>query len=273
MRIEPHFTAHKPNSNNAQVRKNRGTPASTSGSMSGTGGLDTVSFSSKQHFQDVLNEMRRNVPDRTTTVEEKELAISYINRMLACSDIEPDVKTYWENKKVIIQNEIQNIKNEQAMGANTDFSELEAEFWNYSNNVWHRPAEFESVPDRVEYWLSYYNTCISYIDRLLNCDGITEEKRAEYQNMRNNMIFDANNHKHDLNRYNLENSRRTESFNDVLSEMRRNVPDMTTTVSEKQLAISYIDRMLSCDDISLRERAFWEHQRAVIEQEIENFNE
>ena len=31
--------------------------------------------------------MRQNVPDSTSTIPEKELAISYIDRMLACSDI------------------------------------------------------------------------------------------------------------------------------------------------------------------------------------------
>ena len=144
--------------------------------------LDTVEFSKpkSESFQDVFEEMKQNVPDRTTTIEEKELAISYIDRMLACSDITPELKNYWENKKVIIQNEIQNIRNEQLIGQDTDFSALEEEFWNYSNSVWNRPAEFDNVPDRVEYWLSYYNTCISYIDRLLRCEGITDEKRAEY---------------------------------------------------------------------------------------------
>ena len=175
MRVEKSglFNINRAERNNATVRSER---TNTPTQIRGTLKLDTgeISRPKSERFQDVFEEMKQNVPDRTTTIEEKELAISYIDRMLACSDITPELKSYWENKKVIIQNEIQNIKNEQLMGQDTDFATLEEEFWNYSNSVWNRPVEFDNVPDRVEYWLSYYNTCISYIDRLLSCEGITD---------------------------------------------------------------------------------------------------
>ncbi len=267
------FKTNRVNQNNGTEKTERRERANTPTPVRGELKLDTVEFSTPktERFQDVFNEMKQNVPDRTTTIEEKELAISYIDRMLACSDITPELKTYWENKKVIIQNEIQNIRNEQIMGQDTDFAALEEEFWDYSNSVWNRPVEFDNVPDRVEYWLSYYNTCISYIDRLLSCEGITNEKRAEYQELRNSMLFDANNHKRDLNRYNQENGLQTESFHNVYIEMLHNVPDRTTTISEKQLALSYIDRMLSCGDINVVQKTFWMQQRAAIQKEIDNF--
>ena len=61
---------------------------------------------------------------------------------------------------------------------------------------------------------------------------------------------------------------KTESFNDVLEEMRANVPDSTKTLSEKRLAISYIERMLSCDDIPNPE--YWQNKMDIIEQEIKD---
>lgn len=54
-----------------------------------------------EKFMDVKAELDKNVPDRTSTIEEKELAISYIDRMLACDDISDDLKTYWQNKKML----------------------------------------------------------------------------------------------------------------------------------------------------------------------------
>ena len=78
------------------------------------GGVDTVSFSTQTNqsemFADVKAEMDKNVPDRTTTIEEKELAIKYIDRMLACDDITPELKEYWTEKKNEIEKEIQEIK-------------------------------------------------------------------------------------------------------------------------------------------------------------------
>ncbi len=95
------------------------------------GDLDTVSFTNTpktESFDDVYNEMRQNVPDSTSTIKEKELAISYIDRMIACSDITPELKTYWENKKEVIEMEIQNIKNEEAIGGDEKLSDVWKEF-------------------------------------------------------------------------------------------------------------------------------------------------
>lgn len=258
------------------VQPKKTAPSGSAAPANNNTGLDTVQISAYtgEHFADVFAELTAYLPENgaTTTIEQKETVLGFIDRMLACNDITPELRTYWENKKVIIQNEIQNIINEQNIGQDTDFETLEAEFWEYSNTVWNRPVEFDNVPDRVEYWTSYYNTCISYIDRLLNCEGITDEKRNEYELMRSNMLFDLNNHKADLNRYNAENGKETESFWNVLAEMRENVPDQTTTIPQKLLALSYINRMLTCNDIGSMERVFWTHQKEIIQQEIDNMN-
>lgn len=71
---------------------------------------DSQPVESAESFQAVFDEMSQNVPSQTRTVEEKEKAISYINRMLACKDIPDHLKTYWQDKKETIQAEIFAIK-------------------------------------------------------------------------------------------------------------------------------------------------------------------
>lgn len=75
---------------------------------------ENLQFNKKtESFKDVFKEFSQNVPDRTTTLAEKDLAISYINRLLECDDITPDLKNYWTEKKTVIESEMQAIKNEQ----------------------------------------------------------------------------------------------------------------------------------------------------------------
>ena len=64
-----------------------------------------------EKFQDVWKEFQANVPDRTTTIEEKELAIRYIDRLLKCPDIPNEARNFWPQQKNVILGEIQRIKN------------------------------------------------------------------------------------------------------------------------------------------------------------------
>ena len=212
-------------------------------------------------FQEIFNEMKQNVPDSTSTIEEKELAISYIDRMLACPDI-PNAE-YWENNKEIILQEIEMIKNEQ---------KLQSESGEKVEDVWQELSEFVSkyqkniskklsIKDRLTYYVTYNNACISFYQRLLNCSNLTDELKTEYENK----ILE---HRRDINRLQRDYSR--ESFVDVYKEMQLFVPDVTTTIAQKELAISYIERMLDCDDIPNAD--YWIQQKEIIEQEIKDFN-
>jgi len=145
--------------------------------------LESKTENNTKSFQEIYDEMCTKVPDRTSTIEEKQTALDYIDQMLNAKDITPELKSYWENKKVVIQNEIKTIENEQ--------------------------------------------------------------KSAKGE--------------------------KTESFRDVFEEMGKNVPDSTSTLEEKELAISYINRMLSCDDIPSGAKSFWTSQMNTIQKEIENF--
>lgn len=152
-----------------------------------------------EKFMDVKAELDKNVPDRTSTIEEKELAISYIDRMLACDDISDDLKTYWQNKKDVIEQEIQNIKNEKAI-AKTDNSEksdnIAKEFMQFIDKYFTRADNRNlQTQDKLEYKITYYNTYLSYCRRVLNCSDITEEQKAEFRQMMQSALRDLNNWK------------------------------------------------------------------------------
>ena len=154
---------------------------------------------SSEKFMDVKAELDKNVPDRTSTIEEKELAISYIDRMLACDDISDDLKTYWQNKKDVIEQEIQNIKNEKAI-AKTDNSEksdnIAKEFMQFIDKYFTRADNRNlQTQDKLEYKITYYNTYLSYCRRVLNCSDITEEQKAEFRQKMQSALRDLNNWK------------------------------------------------------------------------------
>lgn len=177
--------------------------------LSRVGGVDTVTFSTpkSEKFEDVFNEMSQKVPDCTSTIEEKELAISYIDRMLACSDISPELKTYWENKKEVIEMEIQNIKNEEAIGSGEKLSDVWKEFSAFGDKYFSKLFDREglSMEDKFENRMTYYRTYLSFCRRALTCSDITPQERLEYQRMMANAERDMANWKIDYYNSLLEN--------------------------------------------------------------------
>ena len=225
--------------------------------------------SETEKFEDVFAEMSENVPDSTSTIEEKELALEYINRMLACEDI-PNAD-YWQNKKDIITMEIQTIKNESQIGQDSDWQAVAEEWGQFTDEFWNKEPKFDNVPDRVEYYKSYYQMYISFCDRVLAFDNLPEDVRTEWTRMKANAQRDLDNHLADLENYNKENEKisvTTEKFEEVFAEMQANIPDSTTTVEEKQSALEYINRMLACEDIP--NAKYWENKKNIIEMEIQS---
>ena len=229
---------------------------------------DTVTLSTNgtKKFAEIKAEMNKNVPNQTATIKEKEMAIRYINELLNCADITPELKDYWQNKKDIIEMEIQTIKNEDSVNKEADSNTIAKEFNNFTNTYWNKKPNFQNVPDRVEYYESYYNMYLSFCDRMLACDNLSDNMKTEWTRMRQNALFDLNNHKIDLNNYYKENDKKTEKFDDVFNEMKKQVPNRTSTKSEKLLAISYINRMLSCNDIPNAD--YWLNKKTEIENEL-----
>lgn len=161
--------------------------------------IQNLNTSQTESFDDVYNEMLQNVPDSTSTIEEKELAISYIDRMLACDDITPELKEYWENKKDVIEMEIQNIKNEQAVGSGEKLADIWKEFSAFVDKYFSKLFDMKnlSMEDKFENRMTYYRTYLSFCRRALNSVDITMEERLEYQRMIANAQRDIANWKND----------------------------------------------------------------------------
>ncbi|MBR1775914.1 hypothetical protein IJ750_02420 [bacterium] len=228
-----------------------------------------------ESYNDVSNEMVKNVPDGASTVQEKNVAKSYIERMLSCDDIPSDLKTYWTNKKNVIDMEIRAMLNQQQINTNENWKDVANEFDEFSQIYWvENVLKGNAGLDKLAYndaQMYYYTATVSmltYCNRILSCHDLPQNEQKYYKDLK--MMFQTN-----LNLYHTvsNNNKRyenikTESFNDVLEEMRANVPDSTKTLSEKRLAISYIERMLSCDDIPNPE--YWQNKMDIIEQEIKD---
>lgn len=240
------------------------------------GGFDTVTFSTNksEKFADIRAEMDKNVPDCTSTIAEKELAITYIDRMLKCEDITQELKNYWANKKDIIQMEIQMIKNSQQAGKDSNFQDVINEYNNFVQKHWcdnypqERNEQLEFL-DKEEYGLTFYNTCISYLNRILACNDLPENARTYFEQEINHWNAEKQSRFGEINGYNQNNGIKTESFQDVFEEMKNNLPDRTTTFEEKKLAAAYIKRMILCDDIPPELKSYWQNKKAVIEMETE----
>ncbi len=144
---------------------------------------DKVDLSSKKEecFKDVLAEMQKNVPDTTSTIAEKRLAISYINRMLNCSDITGELKTYWENKKVIIEQEIQGIRNDLVVGSGEKVDDVVKEYEKFVAEYNKTPDKSLSAQDKNEFKMTYYETCLSFMERILACTDLTDEQKSEWE--------------------------------------------------------------------------------------------
>ena len=232
-------------------------------------------ITTSEKFADVRAEMDKNVPDRTSTIEEKEKAISYIDRMLKCDDITPEMKNYWSNKKDVIQMEIQTIKNEQQAGKDSNYQDVVEEYNNFIQQHWcdnypqERNEKLEFL-DSEEYGLTFYNTCVSYLNRILACNDLPQEARNHFEQEISHWNAEKQSRLGEINWYKQNHNIKTESFKNVFEEMSKNVPDRTTTIEEKRLAISYIKRMLCCDDIPSDLKEYWSNKRDIIQMEIES---
>ena len=153
------------------------------------GGFDKVDFTNTktetkgEKFEDVFAEFDKNVPDQTTTIKEKESAISYIERMLECDDITPELKNYWENKKNVIEMEIQNIKNERQINSGEKVEDVWKEFQEFQKNYLNSLNNNLSIEQKFENRAAYYNTIFSFVARLVNCTDVTESQMAAFSNI------------------------------------------------------------------------------------------
>ena len=135
-----------------------------------------------ESFMDVMNEMIANVPSQTTTIEEKELALEYIDRLLNCSDITDELKEYWTNKQSIIRMELVAAENYEKDSSGVNWLELSEELNMYAD-LFKTTKSFDDDRTRIEYWTAYHNGRMSYYTLLLNSDGLTENDKADIERM------------------------------------------------------------------------------------------
>ena len=162
--------------------------------------LDTITLSSgkSEKFEEVFAEFDKNVPDSTSTITEKELAISYIDRMLACDDISDDMKIYWQNKKSVIKMEIQSIKNEETKISGEKVNDVWNEYEKFVNKYRNKVNDNLSAKDKYEYSMTYNRTAQSFIKRLMNCADVTDKQLSIYQQMYQNFENDMQNCRRDF---------------------------------------------------------------------------
>lgn len=137
---------------------------------------------SGEKFDDVFAEMKANLPDSTSTIEEKELALEYIDRLLNCSDITEELKEYWTNKQAIIRMELVAAENYERDSSNINWLELSEELNMYADSF-KTTKTFDDDKTRIQYWMAYHNGRMSYYTLLLNSDGLTENDKADIKRM------------------------------------------------------------------------------------------
>lgn len=162
--------------------------------------IDTVTLTGNksEKFEDVFAEFDKNVPDCTSTITEKELAISYIDRMLACDNISDDMKIYWQNKKSVIKMEIQSIKNEETKDTGEKVNDVWNEYEKFVNKYQGKVNDNLSAEDKYEYSMTYNKTAQSFIKRLMNCADVTDEQLYNYKQMYQNFENDMQNCRRDF---------------------------------------------------------------------------
>lgn len=62
-----------------------------------------------ESYDTIFDEFSKNVKTETSSIEEKNLALSYISRMMK-SDANSRLKAYWENQSDILNQEIREIE-------------------------------------------------------------------------------------------------------------------------------------------------------------------
>ena len=130
----------------------------------------------KESFDEIFKEMSENIPDSTSTVQEKQAALGYIERILK-SDATQEQKDYWQNKKLIIQNEIKAINSSQS-GKPESFDAVWKEF-------------IENVPDVTSTSIEK-ELALSYISRILNSDA-SDNVKSYWNNKASQLVEEINN--------------------------------------------------------------------------------
>lgn len=158
-----------------------------------SGGVDTVSFTSTKNkptntatkptesYEDILEEFR-NAYGEGRSLEQAKLGIEYMNKLLACEDLPANMRADFEAQKQGYEMMLAEFENYEKMGCGEKVNDVWKEFENFISKYNNDP-EGASYNAGTEYWLAYHESCMSFYQRLLQCDDLTEELKTKYNRM------------------------------------------------------------------------------------------
>lgn len=221
-------------------------------------------------FEKIMQEFEANVPDQTSTISEKEKALSYI-KQIQSSDASDELKLYWENKADVIEGEISEIQNNKSNSTTTSTTASNTSQSNSSSKKESADEimkEFNAnVPDQTS-TIEEKELALSYIERIENSDA-DDNTKLYWQNKAT--VIQGEISKIQAETSGDSSKVQKESFNKIFSEMEVNLPGITSTVEEKELALSYIERIEN-SDADESTKTYWQNIAEQIQNEIYTLN-
>ena len=161
-------------------------------------GVDSVTLTgtskpqpnSAETWQDILEEFTKAYGEGRS-LEQAKLGIEYMNKILACEDLPENLRADFETQKMGYEMMAAEFENYEKQGSGEKVFDVWNEFETFT-------AKYKKNPDNAsyeagtKYWLTYHETCISFYQRLLLCDNLTDELKTEYKRSIQGHLDDIN---------------------------------------------------------------------------------
>lgn len=191
--------------------------------ISRSGGVDSITLSTQsktptkptESYEDILEEFR-NAYGEGRSLEQAKLGIEYMDRILACEDLPANKRADFEAQKQGFEMMLVEFENYEKQGSGEKVNDVWKELESFVSK-YKKDPENASYNAGTEYWLAYHETCMSFYQRLLQCDDLTDDLKSEYQRMIQEHLKDKNNILNEVNDRNGVNSR-NELLNQGLTE-------------------------------------------------------
>ena len=249
-------------------------------------GVDSVTLTgtskpqpnSAETWQDILEEFTKAYGEGRS-LEQAKLGIEYMNKILACEDLPENLRADFETQKMGYEMMAAEFENYEKQGSGEKVFDVWNEFETFT-------AKYKKNPDNAsyeagtKYWLTYHETCISFYQRLLLCDNLTDELKTEYERSIQGHLDDINrivkerDEKNSTNSENeLTNQGLTNEIINILEEFDKAYGE-GRSLEQAKLGIEYMNKILACEDLPENLRADFETQKMGYEMmaaEFENY--
>lgn len=195
-----------------------------------------------------------NLPDADAYIAYFEKYIEYMDRILACDNLPEEEKAEYERMK---NNATRDLENNKKDKANEEWLSIAREWKSFAEANWN-DGYFPSYEARVEYFEKY----IDYMDKILDCDSLPDENRAEYERMKENATRDLEN--------TLREGNGESNYQDVLKEIDTRFSDINNipTLTGKRIAKALIQKLLKCEDIPSMAKIMYSNILETLENDI-----